>query len=96
MVYLTENKKMIERIEWEEFRKSGLLWFVNRILHFFGVAICFEYDDESHALKDVFPARCKFRGFSAECETEGFKELYKFMKINLPEISRDILDEEDV
>ena len=56
---------MVTRKDWEEFRSSGLLWFINRTLHLFGWAIVFDYDDKTKELKEVYPARCKFRGFSS-------------------------------
>ena len=36
---------MLTKKSWNEFREVGLLWFVNRILHLFGWAICVDYDD---------------------------------------------------
>ena len=30
---------MIKKKTWEEFRKTGLLWFVNVIIHVFGWAM---------------------------------------------------------
>ena len=65
---------MIERKTWEEFRSIGLLWWINRMLHLFGWAICYELDQDGN-VKDVFPARCKFIGFDRESETEGFRAL---------------------
>ena len=37
---------MFDKKSWDEFRKSGMLWFINRSLHIFGWAILCEYDDE--------------------------------------------------
>ena len=35
---------MINKKTWEEFRDSGLLWFVNTILHMFGWGIAVEVE----------------------------------------------------
>ena len=54
---------MVIRKEWEEFRKSGLLWFINMMLHVFGWAIVYEYENEK--ITSVYPARTNSR-ISAE------------------------------
>jgi len=76
------KKHGIEKKSWEEFRNTGLLWWVNRILHLFGWAIVVDADkDEKGNLKilDVYPARVKFRGFSRESEERNFKKLTKYL-----------------
>lgn len=70
--------KMIEKKSWDQFRQSGLLWFVNRTLHLFGWAIVVELN-ESGQVKNTYPARCKFRGFDHESEEEGFKAVSDYM-----------------
>lgn len=76
---------------WNEFRNSGLLWFINRMLHIFGWAIVFQCDlseDGKEVVKitDVYPARVKFRGFQQTLEAEGFVQLTQHMKDNINEI----------
>lgn len=61
---------MIDEKTWEEFRESGLLWWINRSLHLLGWAIVMEKDDSN--CYRVFPARVKFRGFDSATEAEGF------------------------
>lgn len=39
-----ENKQMVEKKTWNEFRDSGFLWWINMILHTFGWAICINID----------------------------------------------------
>ena len=58
---------------WEAFRDSGLLWWVNRILHTFGWAIIFIYEDDE--LVDVYPDMVDYNGFSEEAEEKGFKKI---------------------
>jgi ribulose bisphosphate carboxylase small subunit len=79
---------MVERRTWEEFRSIGLLWFINRILHLFGWAICFEYDPDKKLI-EVYPSRCKFRGFDTKTEAKGFIELSKYLKENIEVIEKE-------
>lgn len=79
---------MIKKIEWEEFRSIGALWWVNRILHLFGLAIVCDYDNGK--LKDVYPVKCKFRGFDAESEQEGFKAVTKYLAQNSVDLIKDL------
>jgi hypothetical protein len=83
-------KEYIERRDWKELKDSGLLWFVNRTLHLFGYAIVFDVDDETKEIKEVYFARCKFRGFSEKSDTKGFKNMYKYLKDNLDTIEKDM------
>tara|TARA_R110000851_G_scaffold208210_1_gene360573 strand:+ start:152 stop:391 length:240 start_codon:yes stop_codon:yes gene_type:complete len=61
---------MIKKRTWAEFREIGLLWWINRLLHTFGWAICFDPDSG-----ECYPARCKFRGFDEKSEDEGFAKM---------------------
>lgn len=70
---------MTERRTWDEFRANGLLWWVNRGLHLFGWAITVEVGEDG-IVKSAYPSRCRFRGFTAECETRGFRRLTTFLK----------------
>ena len=79
---------MIKRKTWEEFRKSGLLWFVNTILHVFGWAIVVNVNDNSNII-DCFPARVKFRGFDVETNTNGYIALSEFLKQNIDDIEKE-------
>ena len=63
---------------WNEFRETGLLWFVNTILHAFGWAIVIEAEDGK--VTDVYPARTSFRGFSIETNTVGYRKVAHYMK----------------
>lgn len=86
---LNWNFKMLERKTWEEFRNSGLLWWVNRTLHLFGWAIVVNFNDAGE-LVEAYPARCHFRGFHTDSETEGFEKLTKHIKENIDEIEKDL------
>lgn len=75
---------MIEEKTWSEFREAGLLWLVNTMLHLFGWAICLELDMDGkcETIKRVFPARVKFRGFSNETTTDGYRRVSHYLKEN--------------
>lgn len=72
--------EMVNKKAWEEFRESGLLWFINTILHMFGWAICVEIEDGK--ITDAYPARVKFRGFNEEHNTEGYIKVSEFLSAN--------------
>ena len=73
---------MIDEKSWAEFQDSGMLWWVNRILHTFGWAIVLEVDTDTKNINRAYPARCKFRGFSHDCEEDGFRKVSRFMAEN--------------
>jgi hypothetical protein len=72
---------MVTEKSWEDFRESGLLWWINMVLHTFGWAIVYEFDEDEKVIR-VFPSRVKFRGFSEEFNTEGYEKVSKYMKEN--------------
>jgi len=82
---------VIDRKSWEEFRSAGLLWWVNRILHTFGWALVAEVEKDGR-ITDMYPARVKFRGFPADCETEGFKALSSHIAENADALSKEAHD----
>jgi len=74
----SQDKEMLDRFSWNEFRAIGLLWWVNRMLHLFGWAIVCKLD-ENDAIVEAYPARCKFRGFDEKSETRGFINLSMYL-----------------
>lgn len=90
---MSSNKEMIAEKSWEEFRDSGLLWFINAILHAFGWSIVVEMD-KGEIIRG-YPARVKFRGFSEERNTEGYKQLSTYMYQNSGEIISEVYDDEE-
>ena len=75
---------MVEPKTWEEFRASGLLWFINTILHMFGYAICLDMDGER--VTNAYPARVKFRGFAEQNNTDGYIKVTSFLKENIDDL----------
>lgn len=79
---------MVEQKTWEEFRESGLLWWINTILHTFGWAIVFNITEEGE-ITGVYPARVKFRGFDEKSSTEGYIKVSKYMHDNSEELLKE-------
>lgn len=72
-----KDKQMVKKKTWEEFRQTGLLWFVNTILHTFGWAIVLSIEKGKPA--EAFPARVKYRGFDQESNTKGYIKVSEYM-----------------
>ena len=81
---------MIEKAQWSAFRSSGLLWWVNRTLHLFGWAIVVELDS-SGEVAAAYPARCRYRGFGEEQESDGFKALTGHIRESIPNMEKDVV-----
>lgn len=77
------GEKPLIRKSWTEFRETGLLWFVNSILHMFGWAIC--VDDVA-----AYPSRVIYRGFSETCNTEGYRKVTKFLSENAEKLLKEL------
>lgn len=71
---------MVTKKSWKEFRDCGLLWWVNMILHTFGWAIVFNIDGDD--VKEVYPARVKYRGFDEKSNTDGYIKVSEYLKNN--------------
>ena len=79
---------MVDKRDWKEFRDSGLLWWINTMLHTFGWAIVFEFDDNKN-ITNVYPARVKFRGFGDKQVEEGYQKVSKYMIDNADELYKE-------
>lgn len=75
---------MVKRKTWDDFRESGLLWWINMILHTFGWAITCDIEDGK--VIGAFPARVKFRGFDGENNDKGYTKVSKYLKENIDEL----------
>jgi hypothetical protein len=80
---------MIKKMSWKEFQETGLLWWINRGLHLFGVVIVIEVEDDG-SVTDAYPARCSYRGFDTNTEENGFKSLTKFLEQESPRLQDDV------
>lgn len=79
---------MITKKTWAEFKESGLLWFINSILHMFGWAIVVELDDNGE-ITNAYPSRVKFRGFSEDRNTKGYIQVSEYLKENIDELLKE-------
>ena len=72
---------MVDKKTWQEFKDSGLLWWINMILHTFGWAIVFEISKRGKII-NVYPARVKYRGFDMKSTENGYIQVSNiWMKI---------------
>ena len=78
------NKK-----SWEQFRNTGLLWFINSTLHLFGWAIVMELDDDGK-VTSVYPARVSYRGFPEKDNTNGYSRVTSYLKENIDDLDKEI------
>lgn len=83
---------MVHRRSWQEFRQTGLLWFINTTLHMFGWAIVVELDDALEVI-NAYPARVKFRGFSTSINDEGYNKVTQYMKNNYATLHQECTDD---
>ncbi len=74
---------------WTEFRETGLLWFINTILHLFGWAIAVELDEQTGEVISCYPKRCNYRGFTVDCNTQGYIRLSKYLQENIDELVKE-------
>lgn len=79
------DNEFVRPITGKEFRESGALWFVNQMLHLFGMAItwCPETDELKASI-------VKFRGFDEKNNDVGYEKLTKYLKDNIDEINEDL------
>ena len=74
----------VKEITGKEFRESGALWFVNSILHLFGMAITWNPDNDELKASIV-----RFRGFKEEINDVGYQKLSSYLKDNMEDIERE-------
>lgn len=79
-----KDDEHVKEITGKEFRESGALWFVNSILHLFGMAIT--WNPETDELKASI---VRFRGFNSELNDKGYKTLSNYLKDNIVELEKE-------
>jgi hypothetical protein len=84
-----KDRPSLEHRTWSEFADAGLLWWVNHILHLFGWALVYECEKDTGVITNVYPARCRFRGFAPADEDAGFKKVSTFLKEHADELVED-------
>jgi hypothetical protein len=79
---------MVKKNSWQEFRDSGLLWWINMILHTFGWAIVIDVENDE-TIARAYPARVKFRGFDEKNNDEGYQKVSKYLKENAEQLNKE-------
>ena len=79
---------------WKEFRETGLLWFINRIIQLFGWVIVVA-EGQKNGIYYAYPARTNARGFSEQTETKNFLKLSNYMKDNAEELFTEQIEESE-
>lgn len=74
----------VKDITGSEFRESGALWFINSILHLFGMAITWNPDTD-----ELKAAIVRYRGFDNQNNDKGYKMLTNYLKEHVGELERD-------
>jgi hypothetical protein len=87
------GEKNIQRLNWKEFQDTGLLLFINQILHIFGLCIVIEFDDQGNQI-DAYPARTKFRGFSVDRQAIAYSKLARYVVKNAEMLQKETDSEE--
>jgi hypothetical protein len=82
--------KSQERKTWDDFRNSGLLFYINTILHFIGWAIVVEVDTETTLVTNCYPARVKYRGFDEQSQDEEHVKVADYLANNAPNFPEEI------
>jgi len=80
---------MVEEKTIEDFRKTGLLWFINTTLHGFGWAIVVT-ESRDYSSPRMFPARVKFRGFDEKTIDEGYSKVTQYLHENGQELAEEV------
>jgi hypothetical protein len=83
-----EILEMVDQKTWKEFRDSGMLWWINMILHTFGWSIVVNIEDNGE-IRDCYPARVKFRGFDEKINTEGYIKVSNYLLDNVTDLKEE-------
>jgi hypothetical protein len=67
------------RRSWEEFRETGLLYFINSFLHIFGWEITAYIDGEGKTV-ECCPTQTDFREINIDSAKLSYKKLARYMK----------------
>lgn len=78
---------------WSEFRNSGMLWWVNTMLHMCGWSLVATKKDGE--ITELYPARVDFRGFSEDSNTDGYRKVTKYLKQNINDLYNEIKEDKD-
>lgn len=71
----------------KEFRKSGLLWFINTILQLFWWSIFIDFKDGQ--ITNFRPGRNRCRGFEEKLNTDGYIKVTEYLSKNINELLKE-------
>lgn len=86
-----EKGSYVKTISGKEFKESGMLWFVNSILHAFGMALT--WNPETDVIEPVIT---KFRGFEEKYNDQGYRALTEYMRDNSASLIPDVTEEIEI
>jgi len=86
------NAEPLVRILTKDFVGTGMLWFVNRILHAFGFQLSYDADPTTGALSDFYVCRTIYRGFGDAIEDEGYQNVAEYLSTTAPSLFSEIQD----
>ncbi len=78
---------MVEEKSWNEFRNTGLLLYINQILHVFGWSIVINIDE--NGATSAYPARVNFRGFSYKSVSKSYIKISEYLKNNIDALEKE-------
>lgn len=76
--------KMVKETTVQEFRDTGLLLYINQILHVFGWSIGVNISDDG--TQQLIPLRTKFRGFDNQTTTRNYEKIASWIRKNGEEL----------
>lgn len=82
------NSNMVAKKTWQEFKDTGLLWWINMILHTFGWAITLNVEEDG-TITGAYPSRVKFRGFDGKSNDKGYQKISKYLLDNIEQIEKE-------
>lgn len=86
----TKHEDVLTKKPWREFRDTGLLWFVNSILHVFGWAIAVSPDPKNPDGDYIASInRTKYRGFSETANKKGYQKVSEYLKDNIDDLVKE-------
>lgn len=71
----------MEKKSWKEFLDTGLLMYINQVLHAFGWAISYSLSDKGE-IESVYPVRTKYKGFNGKAIRTNYKRISKYLSDN--------------
>ena len=74
------------RINTETFVNTGLVWFLNQLLHAFGFALAYHQDSATGTYSDFYVCRTIFRGHVEGIGDKGYERVARYLKDHAAEL----------